>query len=109
MIQDEFHYEDLNQELAMNELEDRHFMETYANDKIVKRVVRKMKNRSKTGQSKYGSTMWDEIERDDKNLMDFMTDIQEEMMDGILYLEAAKECLKRKGFTHKLFKEEDGS
>ena len=109
MIQDEFHYEDANQELAMNELEDRHFMETYTTDKILKKVVRKMKDRSKKGQSKYGSTMWDEIERDEKNIMDFMTDVQEEMMDAVLYLESAKECMRRIGLKHNLFTDEDGS
>ena len=104
MILNESHYEDVNQELAYQERE-----YVYENDEIVDRVVEKMLNRSKTGQSKYRSTMWNEIERDEKNIMDFMTDIQEEMMDAVLYLESAKECMRRVGLKHNLFTDEDGS
>ena len=104
MISNESHYEDVNQELAYQEKE-----YIYENDEIVDRVVEKMLNRSKTGQSKYHSTMWNEIERDEKNIMDFMTDIQEEMMDAVLYLESAKECMRRVGLKHNLFTDEDGS
>ena len=104
MILNESHYEDVNQELAYQEKE-----YIYENDEIVDRVVEKMLNRSKTGQSKYHSTMWNEIERDEKNVMDFMTDIQEEMMDAVLYLESAKECMRRVGLKHNLFTDEDGS
>ena len=102
MILNESHYEDVNQELAYQERE-----YVYENDEIVDRVVEKMLNRSKTGQSKYHSTMWNEIERDEKNVMDFMTDIQEEMMDAVLYLESAKECMRRVGLKHNLFTDED--
>jgi len=62
-------------------------------DKIVKRVIKKMDKRSLIGQKKYGQTMHDEIVSGKKNFRDFLTDVQEEIMDALLYIEAAKESL----------------
>ena len=63
-------------------------------DKIVQEVLRKMDNRSIVGQKKYGQTMQDEIETGKKDLHMFLTDVQEEIMDALLYIEAAKRCLQ---------------
>ena len=63
-------------------------------DKIVQKVLRKMDKRSLQGQAKYGAMMHEEIEGKDKNLMDFLIDVQEEIMDAMLYIEAAKACLE---------------
>ena len=63
-------------------------------DKIVREVLRKIDQRSLTGQAKYGAMMHEEIEGKDKNLMDFLIDVQEEIMDALLYIEAAKKCLE---------------
>ena len=52
-----------------------------------------MDNRSIVGQKKYGQTMQDEIETGKKDLHMFLTDVQEEIMDALLYIEAAKRCL----------------
>ena len=52
-----------------------------------------MDDRSLVGQKKYGQTMQDEIETGKKDLHMFLTDVQEEIMDALLYIEAAKRCL----------------
>ena len=38
--------------------------------------------------------MQNEIETGKKNLLMFLTDVQEEIMDALLYIEAAKKCLE---------------
>ncbi len=62
-------------------------------DKIVQAVLRKMDERSLVGQKKYGATMMQEIEGQKKDLNRFLVDVQEELMDALLYIEAAKRCL----------------
>ena len=69
-------------------------MQINTKDKIVQAVLRKMDNRSIVGQKKYGQTMQDEIETGKKDLQMFLTDVQEEIMDALLYIEAAKRCLQ---------------
>ena len=69
-------------------------MEIRTKDAIVRRVLKKMDQRSLIGQQKYGDTMKSEIERREKGLYHFMEDVQEELMDALLYLESAKYCLK---------------
>ena len=69
-------------------------MQINTKDKIVQAVLRKMDNRSIVGQTKYGQTMQDEIETGKKDLHMFLTDVQEEIMDALLYIEAAKRCLQ---------------
>jgi len=63
-------------------------------DKIVQQVLKKMDERSLIGQKKYGATMMQEIEGEEKDLNRFLVDVQEELMDAILYLESAKHCLR---------------
>ena len=53
-----------------------------------------MDERSLIGQKKYGATMMEEIEGQKKDLSRFIVDVQEELMDAILYLESARHCLK---------------
>ena len=62
-------------------------------DKIVQAVLAKMDERSLIGQKKYGATMMDEIKDEKKDLNRFLVDVQEELMDALLYIEAAKRCL----------------
>ncbi len=69
-------------------------MQIKTKDKIVQAVLRKMDQRSIVGQKKYGQTMQDEIETGKKDLHMFLTDVQEEIMDALLYIEAAKRCLQ---------------
>jgi len=68
-------------------------MKIKTKDKIVHAVLRKMDQRSLRGQAKYGAMMMEEVEGKDKDLMDFLIDVQEEIMDALLYIEAAKRCL----------------
>ena len=67
-------------------------MQIKTEDKVVRRVLRKMDERSLVGQAKYGAMMHEEIEGKDKDLLDFLNDVQEEIMDALLYIEAAKKC-----------------
>ena len=69
-------------------------MKIKTEDKIVQAVLRKMDERSLVGQKKYGATMMEEIEGQEKDLNRFLIDVQEELMDALLYIEAAKRCLE---------------
>ena len=68
-------------------------MKIKTQDKIVQAVLAKMDQRSLVGQKKYGATMMQEIEGQKKDLNRFLVDVQEELMDALLYIEAAKRCL----------------
>ena len=59
-------------------------------DKIIERVINKIKARSDVGFKKYGVTLKD----DDKSLEVWLTHIQEELMDAVNYIEKAKEVLE---------------
>ena len=52
-------------------------------DSVVDAVIRKFLERSAVGQKKYGVT----LDRTDLKVLDWITHAQEELMDGILYLE----------------------
>ena len=58
-------------------------------DKIIERVINKIKSRSDVGYKKYGVTLKD----DHKSLNIWLTHIQEELMDAVNYIEKAKEVL----------------
>jgi hypothetical protein len=68
-------------------------MKIRTKDAIVQAVLKKMDERSLVGQKKYGATMMQEIEGQEKDLNRFLIDVQEELMDALLYIEAAKRCL----------------
>ena len=63
-------------------------------DPVVKRVVEKFKTRSDAGYAKYGTTLDEERTTKMKGLMKYLIDIQEELMDAILYIQTAQEELK---------------
>ena len=63
-------------------------------DPVVKRVVDKFKIRSDAGFLKYGTTLHEERTTKMKGLMKYLIDIQEELMDAILYIQTAQEELK---------------
>jgi hypothetical protein len=63
-------------------------------DPVVKRVVDKFKERSDEGFLKYGTTLHEERTTKMKGLMKYLVDIQEELMDAILYIQTAQEELK---------------
>ena len=64
------------------------------NDEIVQRVIEKIDQRSLVGQKKYGATMMGEIKNEVKDLDRFLVDVQEEIMDALLYIQAARVCLQ---------------
>ena len=68
-------------------------MKIKTKDEIVQAVLAKMDERSLIGQKKYGATMMEEIKGEKKDLNRFLVDVQEELMDALLYIEAAKRCL----------------
>lgn len=69
-------------------------MKINTKDQIVQAVLKKMDERSLVGQKKYGATMMEEIIGQKKDLNRFLNDVQEEIMDALLYIEAAKRCLQ---------------
>ena len=58
-------------------------------DKIIERVINKIKSRSDVGYIKYGVTLKD----DEQSLDTWLNHIQEELMDAVNYIEKAREVL----------------
>jgi len=59
-------------------------------DKIVESVLDKFKERSKKGIDKYGVT----LDREDLSGLEWLTHLQEELMDATLYIERYKKDLE---------------
>jgi hypothetical protein len=60
-------------------------------DPIVERVVEKFVSRSDVGFAKYGTTLHEERTIKMKGLFKYLNDVQEELMDAVLYIQACKE------------------
>ena len=58
-------------------------------DKVIERVINKIKSRSDVGYKKYGVTLHD----DEQSLETWLTHIQEELMDAFNNIEKAKSVL----------------
>jgi hypothetical protein len=58
-------------------------------DSIVQSIVNKFNERAKMGKEKYNN----DLDRTDLSTLDWINHIQEELMDGILYLEKLKKTL----------------
>jgi hypothetical protein len=65
-------------------------------DPVVKHVVTKFVSRSDIGYEKYGRTLDDERRGGFKNLAGYLNDVQEELMDAVLYIQAAREELEER-------------
>jgi len=63
-------------------------------DPVVKHVVNKFVARSDIGYEKYGRTLDNERRGGFKNLAGYLNDIQEELMDAVLYIQAARDELQ---------------
>ena len=63
-------------------------------DPVVERVVDKFVERSDVGFEKYGTTLQDERTLKMKGLQKYLNDIQEELMDAVLYIQAARDELQ---------------
>jgi hypothetical protein len=59
-------------------------------DSIVTSVIQKFEQRAIFGKKKYGT----DLDRTDLKTEDWITHAQEELMDGILYLEKLKQCVQ---------------
>ena len=59
-------------------------------DKIIERVVNKIKSRSDIGYKKYGVT----LEDDEQTLDTWLNHLQEELMDAVNYIEKARSILR---------------
>ena len=59
-------------------------------DRMVERVVDKFVSRSDVGFKKYGRTLYNEMKGGHKDLDGYLNDIQEELMDAILYIQTAR-------------------
>lgn len=62
------------------------FDSEFKQDTVVSSVLNKFKSRSNTGIKKYNTTM----DRDDLSFMDWITHLQEELMDAVIYCEKIK-------------------
>ena len=62
-------------------------------DPVVEKVVDKFVSRSDVGYKKYGQTLDNERKTGVKDLAAYLNDVQEELMDAILYIQAAREEL----------------
>lgn len=58
-------------------------------DSIVSSVIQKFKDRATFGKQKYGT----DLDRQDLQVKDWIQHAQEELMDGILYLEKLKQTM----------------
>ena len=62
-------------------------------DPVVQRVCEKITQRADEGFAKCGRTLSDEMLGGHKHLDGYLNDIQEELMDAILYIQTARELI----------------
>ena len=70
-------------------------------DKYVQAVKEKFEERSQTGIRKYNTT----LEREDLSFVDWLTHLQEELMDATLYVERLKTSYAEKDLPRRSQKE----
>ena len=63
-------------------------------DPVVQKVCDKFIDRSNVGYKKYGTTLEDERRLKMKGLQKYLNDIQEELMDAVLYIQSARDELQ---------------
>jgi len=63
-------------------------------DPVVRNVVDQFVARSDVGFKKYGTTLHDERTLKMKGLQKYLNDVQEELMDAVLYIQAARDELR---------------
>ena len=63
-------------------------------DPVVRKVCDMFVKRSDIGYEKYGDTLDDERRLKMKGLQKYLNDIQEELMDAVLYIQAARDELQ---------------
>ena len=65
-------------------------------DSVVSSVISAFQKRAEIGQVKYGKT----LDRNDLTFLQWIQHAQEELMDGILYLEKIKQLVAVREATH---------
>ncbi len=65
-------------------------------DSVVRAVIAKFEQRAAVGKEKYGT----DLDRQDLQPLDWITHAQEELMDGILYLEKLKQTFSSNHTSH---------
>ena len=85
--------------------EDYNSKEVVFRDPVVERVVDRFIERSDVGYAKYGTTLHEERTTKMKDLLKYLNDVQEELMDAVLYLQTAKEDIidKKSDYTYPEF------
>lgn len=78
-------------------------------DPVVRNVCDKFVERSDVGFEKYGRTLNDERVGGHKDLFGYLNDVQEELMDAILYLQSAKESIAEEMLKLNKFADEKAS
>jgi hypothetical protein len=68
-------------------------------DSIVQSIVKRFHDRAKFGKQKYGT----DLDRDDLSVENWIQHIQDELHDGILYLEKLKKELRESSLDRKIF------
>ena len=63
-------------------------------DPVVEKVIRRYAERSEVGMKKYGRSLHEERISGMKNLAGYLKDVQEELMDAVVYIETARDELK---------------
>jgi len=69
-------------------------IELKSKDKVVHNIVQEFDNRSAVGYAKYRQTLHDEQTSGVKDLKNYLQDVKEELMDAILYIQAAQNSLR---------------
>ena len=94
--------------------EDYNSKEVVFRDPVVERVVDRFIERSDVGYAKYGTTLHEERTTKMKDLLKYLNDVQEELMDAVLYLQTAKEDIidkksdyKYPEFVNKFYNDDD--
>ena len=78
-------------------------------DPVVRNVCDKFVERSDVCFEKYGRTLNDERVGGHKDLFGYLNDVQEELMDAILYLQSAKESIAEEMLKLDKFADEKAS
>ena len=87
---EDFTEEDFERDWWMNKFQE---LSEVKEDRIINQVVDKFRTRSAVGLKKYGTTL------DENNTDDFLKHLQEELMDGVNYIEKIRDTLNKKGYS----------
>ena len=70
-------------------------------DPVVEKVIKKYAERSEVGMRKYGRSLHEERISGMKSLAGYLKDVQEELMDAVVYIQTAKDELEHLALVEK--------